>query len=373
MELLVATKNAGKFREYQDLLQGLPVHLVSLTDAHIEIEVEETGQTFAQNAILKAQAYAAQTGLATLADDSGLEVDALNGEPGVFSARYGGRHGTDASRYLLLLDKMRDIPWERRGARFRCVIALALPDGSEPEAIGDGRCEGFIAPVPRGTYGFGYDPVFFVPQFGRSMAELSSDIKNQISHRARAAVAVRRVLMQKFFPGLAEQEQSAASCWHISETRIRTARPSDAPDLQRHCCPEQPFHSPERWLRWATSDSNEGKRIPLVVESDGEVIASMSLHVRSTVATLSDLCVAAQFRRRGIATALLNVGREITRDHSIRLLTVTVDSKDKRLQTFYQTQGFTPYKTVRKSEHGYTGAVVHMKRLLDNRASAYGP
>ncbi len=155
MKLLVATKNAGKLREYQELLQGLPVHLVSLTDEQINVDVEESGRTFAQNAILKAQAYAAQSGLATLADDSGLEVDALDGEPGVFSARYGGPHGTDVSRYSLLLDKMRNIPWEQRGARFRCVIALALPDWSDPLVIGNGQCEGFIDRAPRGTHGLG--------------------------------------------------------------------------------------------------------------------------------------------------------------------------------------------------------------------------
>ncbi|MFZ2487550.1 MAG: RdgB/HAM1 family non-canonical purine NTP pyrophosphatase [Anaerolineae bacterium] len=194
-KLLIATHNQGKVQEYRTLLAGLPFEVTYLDAEGITVEVEETGDTFEANAMLKAQAYAALSGLLTWADDSGLEVDALNGAPGVYSARYGAPVArTDADRYALLLDQLNDTPETARSARFRCVVALAWPDGRVVTT--NGACEGRISRVPRGDFGFGYDPVFLVADFDYllAMAELSPDIKNQISHRARAAQAAKEVL-----------------------------------------------------------------------------------------------------------------------------------------------------------------------------------
>jgi XTP/dITP diphosphohydrolase len=190
--LLVATRNPGKVREYEQLLTGLPLSLTYLDEEGISHEVEEIGETFAENAIRKAQEYARLSGLLTLADDSGLEVDALGGEPGVHSARYGGRGGDDEDRYQLLLQSMQGVPWEERGARFRCVIAVAEPGGESYTA--DGTCEGVIAFEPQGEYGFGYDPIFYLPEYDKTMAQLSPELKNRISHRARAAQEIRGIL-----------------------------------------------------------------------------------------------------------------------------------------------------------------------------------
>jgi XTP/dITP diphosphohydrolase len=190
--LLIATRNEGKVEEYEELLAGLPLALTFLTREGIAAEVEETGSTFKENAVQKAEEYARISGLLTLADDSGLEVDALGGEPGVFSARYAGPEATDEDRYRLLLKKMREIPWAQRTARFRCVVAVAEPGGGRLTA--EGVCEGVIAFSPEGSYGFGYDPVFFLPQFRQTMAQLPPEVKNRISHRARAAQGIRPVL-----------------------------------------------------------------------------------------------------------------------------------------------------------------------------------
>ncbi|HQJ10620.1 MAG TPA: RdgB/HAM1 family non-canonical purine NTP pyrophosphatase, partial [Anaerolineae bacterium] len=154
--------------------------------------VEETGRTYLENALLKARTLAAASGLPALADDSGLEVEALEGAPGLHSARY--ILGGDEVRYRALLRALEGVPPERRGARFRCVAALVLPDGREFHT--EGVCEGVIQTAPSGEGGFGYDPVFFLPEQGCTMAELSFEAKNRISHRARAAQAMRRVLEQ---------------------------------------------------------------------------------------------------------------------------------------------------------------------------------
>jgi len=192
MRLLIATRNEGKKAEYAALLADPEIELLTLKDLGIEMEVEETGHTYAENALLKARAYAAASGMITLADDSGLEVDALGGEPGVRTARYGGEGLSDEERYLLLLEKLRGVPPERRTARFRCVIALVHPDGRE--VLLEGTCEGRISEEPRGQEGFGYDPVFFLPELNCTMAELPAEAKNRISHRARAARQAREVL-----------------------------------------------------------------------------------------------------------------------------------------------------------------------------------
>jgi XTP/dITP diphosphohydrolase len=186
-KLLVATTNPGKLAEYRELLRDLPVALTYLRDEGIADEIPETGTTFEANAHLKAQGYAQLSGLPTLADDSGLEVDALGGEPGVYSARYGDR-ANDAERSALVLEKLAGAPKAQRTARFVCVIAVALPDGRSFEARG--TVEGIIANAPRGTNGFGYDPIFELAD-GITMAELPAHHKNAISHRAVAARAIR--------------------------------------------------------------------------------------------------------------------------------------------------------------------------------------
>jgi XTP/dITP diphosphohydrolase len=191
-KLLIATNNPGKVKEYADLLDGLPLTITTPAQEGLSLAVDETGGTFAENAILKARAYARAGGLLTLADDSGLEVDALGGAPGVRSARYAGGEASDEDRYCLLLRNLADVPAEERTARFRCVVAVATPEGKVHTA--EGRCEGVIGFEPRGTHGFGYDPVFCLSDRGQTMAELSPQVKNQISHRARAVQAALPVL-----------------------------------------------------------------------------------------------------------------------------------------------------------------------------------
>ncbi|MCI0897389.1 MAG: non-canonical purine NTP pyrophosphatase [Chloroflexi bacterium] len=226
--LLIATGNPGKMREYAGLLRDIPLELVSLRDLAITHEVEETGETFEENAWLKASEYAAISGLLTLADDSGLEVDALSGEPGVRSARYGGDSCTsDQDRVRLLLKNLEGVPWDERGARFRCVIAIAksplaplypdsdregeraspfLKGGREGDFRGsssnqpilvaqaEGSVAGMIQYSAEGDDGFGYDPVFYLPSYQKTMAQLPLDVKNKISHRANAAQKVLETL-----------------------------------------------------------------------------------------------------------------------------------------------------------------------------------
>ena len=189
MRLLIATTNPGKVGEYQHLLNGLAYELVSLSEVGITREVDETGATYEENALLKAREYAALSGLLTLADDSGLEVDALGGRPGVHSARYAP---DSPARIRKLLAEMQNVPAAERTARFQCVIALAWPDGRTE--ITTGACEGQIATEARGVNGFGFDPVFYVPESGLTMAELPDNVKNLISHRARAAQKMRPML-----------------------------------------------------------------------------------------------------------------------------------------------------------------------------------
>jgi XTP/dITP diphosphohydrolase len=186
--MLIATHNRGKVAEYRELLKPLREELIGLSDLGISDEVDETGSTFAENALLKARAYARLSGQVTLADDSGLEVDTLGGEPGIRSARYGGPDATDRDRYERLLRAMEGVAPRERGARFRCVVAVAWPDGRC--ALTRGTCEGEITLEPRGEHGFGYDPVFLVREERQTMAELSPEVKNRISHRARAAEAM---------------------------------------------------------------------------------------------------------------------------------------------------------------------------------------
>lgn len=194
-KLLVATHNQGKVKEFAAMLGAMAVAWLSLDDVAVTEDVAETGVSFDENARLKARAYAQKTGLLTLADDSGLEVDALNGAPGVYTARYGGAGLTHTKRYRLLLQNLAGVPWEKRTARFRCAIALAAPDG-QILAESEGVCEGVIALEPAGSAGFGYDPVFFLPEYGQTMAQVEATVKQQISHRGRALRALASRLRQ---------------------------------------------------------------------------------------------------------------------------------------------------------------------------------
>lgn len=189
--LLIATHNQGKLLEYSKLLQDLPLALTYLDEIGVREEVAETGNTFAANAVLKAQEYASMTGLWTWADDSGLEVDALQGAPGVHSARFAGPEATDQDRFEKLLRELysHPRPWT---ARFQCVVAVARP-ATEAETC-TGTLEGTITNAPRGSNGFGYDPVFFVPDHGRTLAELPTSVKNEISHRGRASRHAKELL-----------------------------------------------------------------------------------------------------------------------------------------------------------------------------------
>ncbi len=195
LKLLIASNNHNKIKEYQEILADLPVVVTYLADEGITLDPEEIGATFEANAIIKAEAFAAASGLLTLADDSGLEIDALGGEPGVYSARYGGTAKNDhVGRCHLVLGKLaaKNIPWEQRTARFRCVIALAVPE----QLIGtvEGAVEGIIDYELKGSNGFGYDPIFFVSELSQTLGEAPGAVKHQISHRGRAARAAAEVI-----------------------------------------------------------------------------------------------------------------------------------------------------------------------------------
>ena len=191
-KLLLATNNQAKVREYRSLLQNLPYELITLAEQGITTIVSEVGESLEENARLKATLLAAESQLLALADDSGLEVDALGGEPGRLSARYAGENASDKDRVNYLLLRLKGVSWEKRSARFRCVIAIATPDG-EVEFC-SGECQGFITFEPRGERGFGYDPVFYLPELDKTMAELPLEIKNRISHRGQAAGEVYQLL-----------------------------------------------------------------------------------------------------------------------------------------------------------------------------------
>jgi XTP/dITP diphosphohydrolase len=191
-KLLLATNNRAKVREYRDLLRDIPFKLVTLAEAGITTVVPEVGETLEENARLKAMALAAESRLVALADDSGLEVNALGGEPGPLSARYAGEGASDGDRVAYLLGRLEGVPWEKRTARFRCVIAVATPEGRIE--LGSGECRGVITLEPRGEEGFGYDPVFYLPELGKTFAELSLESKSKVSHRGKAVREVPAVL-----------------------------------------------------------------------------------------------------------------------------------------------------------------------------------
>jgi len=192
--LLLATSNLGKIKEYCFLLDGLGYQIKTLTEQGITKTVTEFGNSYEQNAQLKATAYAELSQIITLADDSGLEVDALDGKPGIYSARFAGKNTTDTDRVKFLLAKLDGIPWKQRAAHFKCVVAIAMPGGRLELCYGE--CHGIIAFEAKGENGFGYDPIFYLPDIGKTMAEVTFDIKNQISHRAQASKKSRQVLLQ---------------------------------------------------------------------------------------------------------------------------------------------------------------------------------
>jgi XTP/dITP diphosphohydrolase len=190
--LLVASHNSGKIAEYTDLLADLPLQVTSLSEQGVDFEAPETGATFGANACQKAAVYAKLTGLWTWADDSGLEVDALDGRPGVLSARYGGAGLNDGDRIRLLLAELAGVASPDRGARFRCAVCIVDPEGSR--ILTEDTVEGMIATAPAGEHGFGYDPVFYMPDLELTMAQLPPDVKNEISHRGKAARAAKAEL-----------------------------------------------------------------------------------------------------------------------------------------------------------------------------------
>jgi XTP/dITP diphosphohydrolase len=191
-KLLLATRNPGKAREFSLLLKHAPFELTTLDAEGIQEDVSESGKTLQENARLKAIGYAVDERFLVMADDSGLEVDALGGAPGPLSARFGGKGASDRDRVNLLLSRLQGVPWEKRSARFRCVIAIA----AEGKVIGlcEGVCEGIISFEAEGEQGFGYDPIFYMPELDKTMAELTMEEKNQVSHRARAAEKAVQVL-----------------------------------------------------------------------------------------------------------------------------------------------------------------------------------
>jgi XTP/dITP diphosphohydrolase len=201
--LLLATNNKNKVREYQSLLKGIPLELVTLIEQGITTVVDEIGESLEENARLKAILLAAESQLWALADDSGLEVDALGGEPGKLSARYAGESASDIDRVNYLLLRLENVPWQNRSARFRCVIAIATPGGQVE--LCSGECQGMISFEAKGKYGFGYDPVFYLPELGKTMAELPLKIKNQVSHRGQAAKKARR-LLKKWYLDVQEKD-----------------------------------------------------------------------------------------------------------------------------------------------------------------------
>jgi XTP/dITP diphosphohydrolase len=190
--LLIATTNRHKLEEFHAIFHDLSYEFLSLNDIQLAMDVEETGATFRENAEIKALAYTRATGLLTLAEDSGLEIDALDGAPGVYSARFAGVDTSYEARFRLIFAKLHGLPSSRRTARFRSVITIAEPSGSYQSV--EGVIEGVITEEARGVHGFGYDPIFLVPSLGKTTAELLPEHKNQISHRAQAVRLARTLL-----------------------------------------------------------------------------------------------------------------------------------------------------------------------------------
>lgn len=192
-KLLLATTNEHKAGEYRQIFKNLPFELVSLTQVGITEEVPENGHSFQENAAIKAETYARLSNMVVLADDSGLEIDALNGEPGIYSARFAGVDASYEQKFALIYDRIAAFPVSSWTSRYRCVIAVS--NGHDSTLFTEGVLEGLIAKPPRGTQGFGYDPIFYLPKYGKTAAEISADQKNAISHRGKAAQLASRILL----------------------------------------------------------------------------------------------------------------------------------------------------------------------------------
>ena len=192
-KIVFATTNEGKVKEIKEILKDFPIEVVSMKEMGITADIEENGTTFEENSLIKARALVKLTGLPALADDSGLEVDYLNGEPGIYSARYLGRDTDYDYKNNYIIDKLSGAKGEERSARFVCVISLVLPDGRE--FVERGVVEGLIGYEQKGENGFGYDPIFYLPEYGKTSAELPPEEKNRISHRGKALTAMKKLIV----------------------------------------------------------------------------------------------------------------------------------------------------------------------------------
>lgn len=192
-KIVFATANEGKVKEIKEILKDFPIEVVSMKEMGITADIEENGATFEENSLIKARALVKLTGLPALADDSGLEVDYLNGEPGIYSARYLGRDTDYEYKNNYIIDKLSEAKGEERSARFVCVISLVLPDGRE--FVERGVVEGLIGYEQKGENGFGYDPIFYLPEYGKTSAELPPEEKNRISHRGKALTAMKKLIV----------------------------------------------------------------------------------------------------------------------------------------------------------------------------------
>ena len=201
-EVIIATKNKGKAKEFAEILAPLGFEVKTLLDLPSAPDIEETGETFVENALLKAEEMAKRLGKTVIADDSGLEIDALDGRPGVYSARYAGEDKDDDANIRKVLQELDGVPDEKRTARFRAVLAMVTP-GKEPLIV-EGTCEGMILSEKRGTNGFGYDPIFYVPEKGKTMAEMTPEEKNSISHRGKAIQMLKEQIEKIDFEGVDE-------------------------------------------------------------------------------------------------------------------------------------------------------------------------
>ena len=190
--IIFATTNENKMKEIREILADFPVEILSLKEAGIQADIDENGSSFEENAAIKAEAIERMTGAIVLADDSGLEIDYLNGEPGIYSSRYLGEDTSYVKKNSVILERLKDVPEEKRSARFVCAVAAAFPDGQSK--VIRGTMEGSIGYEIKGENGFGYDPIFYLPQYGKYSAELTSDEKNAISHRGEALRRIREVL-----------------------------------------------------------------------------------------------------------------------------------------------------------------------------------
>ncbi|NSW90859.1 MAG: XTP/dITP diphosphatase [Firmicutes bacterium] len=182
--LIVATKNKGKYQEIKEILADIPFNVISMGELNLDIDIEETGKTFEENALIKARKVCKLTGEIVIADDSGLEVDYLDGAPGIYSSRFGGENATDEEKNRKLLKMLEGVPFEKRKARFVCAIAVVYPEGKH--FIVKGICDGYIGFKPEGNNGFGYDPLFYLPEYGMTTAQMEPKEKHKVSHRGKA-------------------------------------------------------------------------------------------------------------------------------------------------------------------------------------------